>query len=378
MPAHEFEEPLWLPTPTPDSQEPPPRRSGRRRQFPQLWKEFEATSYTPVTEVPQVTEHTFEERVEPHVALALLSPPSMAQPSPSRSPLNRFRVCRVYGSPRTVADGQGPSGQADPSPCAHPHPFRNNSIFELVKALVVGASSKTAAGMDAIANAISSKRVVPSEIEGFKSKTELRRLDEFAAESPIAGGPWQTGTVKVRMPCMRANNPGFSTEAEAPEFEVPGVRFRSLVDIIVSKVRDSSTSGSFVHQPFTEWWCPLGADKPIRVYGEAYSSDIAVQLSEEIKGIPPLAEHPLIEDVIVLLMLGSDATQLANFGTASLWPIYVFFGNMSKYDSSKPSEFPACHLAYLPKVCAVVAGPTQPRIPEPASPSCQIALPTAT
>ena len=78
--------------------------------------------------------------------------------------------------------------------------------------------------------------------------------------------------------------------------------------------------------------------------------DIAVQLSEEIKGIPPPASHPHIEDVIVLLMLGSDATHLANFGTASLWPIYVFFGNTLKYDSSKPSEFPACHLAYLPKV----------------------------
>ena len=40
----------------------------------------------------------------------------------------------------------------------------------------------------------------------------------------------------------------------------------------------------------------------------------------------------------------------SNFGTASLWPVYLFFGNMSKYDSSKPSEFPACHLAYLPSV----------------------------
>ena len=50
------------------------------------------------------------------------------------------------------------------------------------------------------------------------------------------------------------------------------------------------------------------------------------------------------------MMLGSDATHLAQFGTASLWLIYVFFGNMSKYDSSKPSEFAPCHLAYLPKV----------------------------
>jgi len=176
---------------------------------------------------------------------------------------------------------------------------------------------------------------------------------------------------------MRSKNPQFSTEAEAPEFEVPGIRYRSLVNIITSKVQDPSISGTFVQQPFTEWWCPLGGDRPIRIYGEAYSSNIAIQLAEEVKAIPPLASHPHIEDVIILLTLGSDATHLANFGTASLWPIYLFFGNMSKYNSSKPSEFPACHLAYLPKVGAI----TTPQLPTsltPNHPSCLTALPMNT
>ena len=120
---------------------------------------------------------------------------------------------------------------------------------------------------------------------------------------------------------------------------------------MVSKVQDPSTSGSFTYTPFTEWWCPSGGTaQPIHIYGEAYSSDVAVKLFKEIKEIPPPQGQPQIEPVIVLLMLGSDATHLASFGTASLWPIYAFFGNMSKYDSGKPSESPACHLAYLPKV----------------------------
>jgi len=68
---------------------------------------------------------------------------------------------------------------------------------------------------------------------------------------------------------------------------VPGVHYRSLVDVIVSKVSDPTSSGSFVCWPFTERWCPPGGGRPIRIYGEAYSSDIAVQLSEEIRGIPP-------------------------------------------------------------------------------------------
>ena len=207
--------------------------------------------------------------------------------------------------------------------------------------------------MDAIAGLITSGRIIPEELKGFKAATELRHLDKFAAESSIAGGPWKTGSVRIKMPCMRSNHPSFSKEEDAPEFEISGIRYRSLVDLLTSKLTNPATLGSFVTTPFTEWWCPPGSTTPIRIYGEAYSSDAAVKMFEEIKGIPPPVDRPQVESVIVLLMLGSDATHLANFGTASLWPLYLFFGNMSKYTSSKPSEFPACHLAYLPKVGSI-------------------------
>jgi len=54
--------------------------------------------------------------------------------------------------------------------------------------------------------------------------------------------------------------------------------------------------------------------------------------------------------VILALMIWSDSTHLASFGTASLWPIYLYFGNQSKYTRAKPSAFAAHHLAYIPKV----------------------------
>ena len=117
--------------------------------------------------------------------------------------------------------------------------------------------------MNLIANLIISGKVKGEELEGFNATTELRRLDQFAAKSSIAGGPWKTRSVKIKMPCTRANNPKFSTEAEAPEFEVTGVQYRSLVDLIVSKIQDPSTSASFVHTPFTKWWCPPGSATPI-------------------------------------------------------------------------------------------------------------------
>jgi len=50
------------------------------------------------------------------------------------------------------------------------------------------------------------------------------------------------------------------------------------------------------------------------------------------------------------MMIWSDSTHLTSFGTASLWPVYLYFGNQSKYTRAKPSEFAAHHLAYIPKV----------------------------
>jgi hypothetical protein len=37
------------------------------------------------------------------------------------------------------------------------------------------------------------------------------------------------------------------------------------------------------------------------------------------------------EVAIGVILLWSDSTHLTSFGSASLWPIYLFFGNLSKY-----------------------------------------------
>ncbi len=56
-----------------------------------------------------------------------------------------------------------------------------------------------------------------------------------------------------------------------------------------------------------------------------------------------------LERVVVALMFWSDSTHLANFGTASLWPLYLFFGNQSKWLRGKPRTASCHHIAYIPK-----------------------------
>ena len=57
-----------------------------------------------------------------------------------------------------------------------------------------------------------------------------------------------------------------------------------------------------------------------------------------------------LERVIAGLMFWSDATHLAQFGHASAWPVYLFFGNQSKYVRGQPNSG-ACHpIAFIPTV----------------------------
>lgn len=49
-------------------------------------------------------------------------------------------------------------------------------------------------------------------------------------------------------------------------------------------------------------------------------------------------------------MFASDATMLAAFGTAKTWPLYMFYGNDSKYRRAKPTEKLFETIAYFEKV----------------------------
>ncbi|KAL0062348.1 hypothetical protein AAF712_010759 [Marasmius tenuissimus] len=48
--------------------------------------------------------------------------------------------------------------------------------------------------------------------------------------------------------------------------------------------------------------------------------------------------------------MASDSTHLANFGTASSWPIYMYLRNCTKYERGHPKFFTAHHLAYIPQI----------------------------
>ena len=72
---------------------------------------------------------------------------------------------------------------------------------------------------------------------------------------------------------------------------------------------------------------------------------------EKIRKLPRVeGDDPSVEYAVLPILLWSDETVLSNFGTAALWPIYLYLGNLSKYVRGRPTEFAAHHLAYIPNV----------------------------
>nr|GAT43813.1 predicted protein [Mycena chlorophos] len=77
------------------------------------------------------------------------------------------------------------------------------------------------------------------------------------------------------------------------------------------------------------------------LHGEMYTASRTLKAYNRL---PECAEEP----VIVSLMPYSDGTHLAQFGTASLQPGYLFLGNQSKYERAKPSANAVFHMVYFP------------------------------
>jgi hypothetical protein len=103
--------------------------------------------------------------------------------------------------------------------------------------------------------------------------------------------------------------------------------------------------------PHHLYWKPTPESELERVITELFNSDAFIGEYEELLKHPPPSSGPHIETAIAAMMVWSDSTHLAEFGMASLWPIYLFFGNQSKYSCAKPSDFAVHHVAHIPSVC---------------------------
>src|SRR5687767_9533906 len=72
--------------------------------------------------------------------------------------------------------------------------------------------------------------------------------------------------------------------------------------------------------PYREYWDRGDGRGPERLYGEIYTGE---RLNREYETITEGRGPELPEVALLSLIFASDATLLTNFGSASLWPIYM-------------------------------------------------------
>ena len=127
--------------------------------------------------------------------------------------------------------------------------------------------------------------------------------------------------------------------------------YRSLVSVIQTAFSEP-ISQQFHFTPFRRIWkSPSGREQ--RVFDELYSSDVWNKAHDEIQK-QKRTDNCQLERVVAGLMFWSDSTQLAQFGHLSAWPIYLFFGNLSKYIRASPT-LGVCHpIAFIPPVSAAL------------------------
>lgn len=343
-------------------------RSRRRIRIPARYKDHLPSSATPLAHIPNPAPAQRQRDRQPP-PITTPAAPAQHQPTVSidiQTEPNEMGLYRAYKKWPTLdpdddvalADVCDSAGLASSHPrplVTMPNPsinffapFLNATVFRLMN-WWCDTPTKSAADLDRLVHEVLLQEDFDQDhLRDFKCLRETKRLDSCGRDKktrlPLQKG-WRESTVKIHLPAEQVKN---VSESKAPEFEVSGVYHRSLVEIIKDVFQDTEAL-TYHYTPFQHFWKP-SEDRPAeRLYSEVYSSDAMLDEYDKLCTSPSEPGCNL-ERVIAPLMLWSDSTHLTNFGNSYLWPIYLQFGNQSKYLRAKPKSYASHHLAYIPCV----------------------------
>lgn len=235
--------------------------------------------------------------------------------------------------------------RSDPFPgiSEPPYPFPNMTVYRLMTWMNTGSHQKSEAEVARLVkDVIQTEDFDCGDLDGFSVRKSLRSLDDNGEKSTVTfPDDWLETDIILDVPTKSKDIPSTS-------FTVPGFHYRPLVAVIRSAFADIQAN-AFHLSPFKRIWKDPLDDHQERVFDELYTSDSWLEAQDDLQRQPKEPGCSL-ERVIAGLMFFSDATHLANFGTAKAWPLYLYFGNLTKYARSSPKSG-ACHLVgFLPSV----------------------------
>ena len=324
---------------------------------------------------------------EPPLVTAGTSPSTSRPPSPPplshrslRSVLDRFGLSRLYPiapstipDPTRVAFEEGTTLAPTPTPPKRRRlrdiisPYPNLSTFLFDHQFWTSSGSKSRGDRNALRDVIVCEDFDSSDLRGVNFEAIEKNLRQ------TGGSGWRETPLTIHVPKgvkltkavkrAAANEQSQLRRGEPStamlEQSIPGApitihdfQHRRICDIIRETFGSDPTTHSFHYHPYELKWTPPGSDFEERVHGELYTSQAWLDEDAKVQSIvlDPTETDKEVPRAIASIMLASDATVLGPFASSKAWPIYIYFGNQSKYDRAKPSQHAAHHLAYLPSV----------------------------
>jgi hypothetical protein len=277
-----------------------------------------------------------------------------------QTPFNTFGLGRLYPRrPSFEPDGFLPSSllrrtcpttaeHTDSSPriFAPPYPFPNMTIYRLMSWMNSGTTRVSESKVAALVKDVMLAEDFDREhLQEFSVKQSLRALDKDDTGKRITfPDDWIETSVTINIPTK--------SKEDAPRpYTISGFHYRPLIEVIRAAFADAQAR-AFHLSPFKRLWKDPVDGHEERIYDELYTSDAWLEAQDDLQKLPKVSGCTL-ERVVAGLMFFSDATHLANFGTAKAWPLYVYFGNLTKYLRSSPTSG-SCHLVgFLPSVSSL-------------------------
>lgn len=239
------------------------------------------------------------------------------------------------------------------------HPFPNLTSFWFRKHHSDHATNSKSA-MSKLRELILHPRFNPADLEKYNSEkidSIIVNGTHLQAKPPLnvskAGG-WTETSVQIDVPLSTKDSP-----SPALPVQITGLHYRKLTTVIRTSLSNPSTMKKVHLEPYRSFWTRPGTTTTERVFDEIYTSDAMLKAHDDLQR-QPREPGCNLERVVLALLFASDATHPTNFGQAKLWPLYMAFGNISKYDRCKPSLSLMEHVAYFPSVSLLLLNTSLP------------------
>jgi len=273
--------------------------------------------------------------------------------------LNRFNLVRKYlhrplydPDGKVVAEDLSNIGQPLTKAAEELHsaasamPQTHTSASLLVGWQNTGSNLKSDGEVDRLVHEV--LRDPEFKLEDFSSRWRTRRENQRldAADQKPESTPFGDGfiesTVEIIVP---SGDPAIPPRPYA----IPGLRHRPLISVIKAAFADPLAK-KFHMSPFKLYQKIPGSDDARRVYSELYNSDAFIEEHDRVQRAPVDDPSCKLEKVVAAMMFWSDSTHLTSFGSAKLWPLYAYFGNLSQYINCAPTSGSCHHVAYFPSL----------------------------